>query len=376
MSVVDLKNLPDISFAPLSAQEVERAIFADYERRQNMTLYPGDPVRLFLESVAYDILIENHIIDQAAKQNLLAYATGANLDHLGALMGVARIPAQPAICLVRFHLPAALAFAVPVPEGTRVTTRDGKVIFATLGYAEIAAGDLFADCLTGCLEPGAAGSGLLPGQIECLIDPLPYISRVENLDTTFDGSDIESDSRLRERIRLAPESYTVAGSSGQYEALTLAVSADIAEVSVTSPEPGMVDIRFVLAGGRLPDAAMCQLVYDALSAEDVRPLTDLVVVGAPEPVEYAIRGSWQVKRSDAPMLSQITANVEKALSDYLLWQNGRPGRDIVPSRLVAMIQDAGAKRVQIDEPVFTKLAGIEIGRAASVELVFAGMEEE
>lgn len=376
MSAIDLNKLPAISFAPLEPAAVERAVFADYERRRNTTLYPGDPVRLFLESLAYDLTVQNNIIDLAAKQTLLAYASGANLDHLGALMGVARIPAQPAICLVRFHMAQKLDFAVPVPQGSRVTTRDGKVIFSTLAYTEIAPGFLYADCLTICQQPGSAGSGLLPGQIECLIDPLPYISGVENIDATHDGADIESDSRLRERIRIAPETFTVAGSIGQYEALTLGVSADISAVSVTSPEPGVVDIRFVLDGGVLPDAAMCQLVYDALSAEDVRPLTDMLVVGAPEPVGYSVRGSWKVKRGDAPLLMQISANVQKALADYLAWQRSRPGRDIVPSKLVAMIQDAGAKRVEIEEPVFTKLSGIQIAAETSVSLTFAGMEEE
>lgn len=376
MSLPDLKKLPAVSFAPLDSARVEREIFRDYEMRTESTLYPGDPVRLFMDSLAWAATVQNHLIDLAGRQNLLAFASGANLDHLGALMGVARIPAQPARCIVRFALPKTLPFAVPVPAGTRVTTRDGKAVFATAGAAEIPPGETFADILVLCLEAGAAGSGLLPGQIECLIDPVPYISAVANLDASAEGADLEDDERLRGRIRLAPESFTVAGSVGQYEARTLAVSADIAEVSVHSPEPGVVDVRFVLKNGELPDAAMISLVQAALSAEDVRPLTDRVLVGAPDPVFYSIRGSWQVKRSDAPMLATIAANVEKAVEEYRLWQRARPGRDIVPSRLVALVQDAGAKRVQVEEPVFTRISGTQIARENIIEMVFAGLEEE
>lgn len=373
---VNLSLLPQISFAPQSPAETEAAILTAYERISGLTLQPADPVRLFLESLAYATIVQNGLIDMAGKQNLLAYASGANLDHLGALMGVARIPAQPARCTLRFTIGEQLAFAVPVPAGTRVSTQDGKIAFAAVSDIEIKPGELEATAVGYCTVPGLAASGLLAGQLCRLVDPLPYIVSASNIDTTTEGADVETDERLRERIRLAPESFTVAGSSGEYEARTLAVSAEISEVAVTTPEPGVVDVRFVLQDGELPDEAMCALVLEALSAEDVRPLTDHVLVGAPEPVPYAIKGTWQVKRSDAPMLATIAANVEKALEDYRLWQRGRPGRDIVPSRLVSLIQNAGAKRVQIEEPVFTKLNAIEIARETEIELVFAGLEEE
>lgn len=376
MSATDLSRLPPITFAPLNSRAIEADIFAAYERLAGMTLYPGDPVRIFLESLALSVTVENNLIDLAAKQNLLAYATGANLDHLGALMGVSRIPAQPARCELRFSLSDALNFAVPVPVGTRATTRDGKAIFATQIAAEIAPGSLSVDVPAVTLEAGSAGSGLLPGQIDSLVDPIPYIASVVNIDTTLDGADIESDDRLRERIRMAPESFTVAGSSGEYEARTLAVSSEISAVSVTSPEPGVVDVRFVLTNGELPDDAICALVNEALSASDVRPLTDKVLVGAPDPVPYQIRGVWYAKRSNAAMLAQITANVHAALEEYRLWQRGLPGRDIVPDRFVELLIRAGAKRVTLENPVFTEISETEIAREEEVELVFGGLEDE
>ena len=117
---------------------------------------------------------------------------------------------------------------------------------------------------------GAEANGLVAGQLCQLVDPLPYIISARNSSLSMAGSDVESDDRLRERIRLAPESFTVAGSVGEYEARTLAVSQDIEEVAVYSPEPGVVDVRFTLVGGELPDAAMIALVKDALSSETVQ----------------------------------------------------------------------------------------------------------
>lgn len=115
MTSVDLSALPDISFASLDTRQVEAAVITAYERLTGVTLQPADPVRLFLESLAYVVNVQNQLIDLTGKQNLLAYAQGAHLDHLGALMGVSRIPAQAARTVLRFELPEPLAFAVPVP---------------------------------------------------------------------------------------------------------------------------------------------------------------------------------------------------------------------------------------------------------------------
>lgn len=102
MTFADLSGLPSVSFAPQSAGETETAIITAYEAIAKATLQPGDPVRLFLESLAYVISVQNGLIDLAGKQNLLAYARGGHLDHLGAPMGVIRIQPQPARTTVRF----------------------------------------------------------------------------------------------------------------------------------------------------------------------------------------------------------------------------------------------------------------------------------
>ena len=83
MTSVDLSALPSVAFAPQSAGETETAIITAYEAIAKATLQPGDPVRLFLESLAYVISVQNGLIDLAGKQNLLAYARGGHLDHLG-----------------------------------------------------------------------------------------------------------------------------------------------------------------------------------------------------------------------------------------------------------------------------------------------------
>lgn len=373
---VNLATLPEIHFANADASEIEAKVMAAYEKASGVTLQPGDPVRLFLESLSYVLSVQNSLIDLAGRQNLLAYAEGAALDHLGALMGVARIPAQPARCEMRFSLAEPLAFAVPIPKGCRIASEDGKIMFATEVQGEIAAGETFCDIACLCTEAGAAASGLLPGQITKLVDPLPYVASVSNITETYDGSAIEADDRLRERIRLAPESFTVAGSSGAYKARTLEVSSDIQSVAVITPEPGVVDVRFVLDNGELPDQAMCELVAQALNAETVRPLTDQVLAQAPDVVEYEIQGSWYISEEDASLFALVSARVEQALQKYIAWQRQKPGRDINPSKLIELLMAAGAKRVVLTKPEFTQLSAIEIARETAYDLEFGGVEDE
>ena len=376
MTLPSLAALPAISFAQGDAADVEAAVISAYEGLTGVTLQRADPVRLFLESLAYVITVQNNVIDLAGKQNLLAYSSGGCLDHIGGLMGVTRIPAQPARCVLRFSVGEVLAFALPIPAGTRVSTQDGKISFATELAAEIPAGELSVDVAACASEAGIAASGLVAGQVCRLVDPLPHIVSAMNITASGEGGNVEEDERLRERIHLAPESYTVAGSTGQYEARTLEVSADILAVSVHSPEPGVVDVRFVLVGGELPGPDMVALVKDHLNGEEVCPLTDKVLVGAPDVVEYAIAGSWYLKRADSALLGAVAQAVARAVEEFRVWQRSAPGRDINPSRLVAMLHEAGAKRVELASPVFTELTGTEIARETEVDITFGGLEDE
>ena len=51
-SSVDLRALPAVTFAPLSAADIEASILTTYEGLTGVSLQPGDPVRLFLEALA------------------------------------------------------------------------------------------------------------------------------------------------------------------------------------------------------------------------------------------------------------------------------------------------------------------------------------
>lgn len=120
-----LNNLPSIEFAVKDVSKIETDVITTYEAISGRKLAPGDPVRLFLQAIASIIAQQRVLIDYSAKQNLLAFAEGNFLDHLGALLETERLPAQPAKTTIRFTINSQPQ-TVTIPKGTRVTP-DGKI---------------------------------------------------------------------------------------------------------------------------------------------------------------------------------------------------------------------------------------------------------
>lgn len=373
--------LPDFDFVEKNPETIKNAIIADYEAahyhatNERITLYPGDPRRLFLLSVANSIILLRNMIDWVGKENLLAFASGDSLDHLGILLGVTRLQATHAKTTIRFALSAVVQTAMVVPAGTRVTTGDGKIYFVTAETLEIPAGESFADIGAEATESGIYANGLSIGQINRLVDPLPYIQSVTNITASEGGADIEDDENFRERIHLAPESFSNAGSRGAYTFWARSASQLIVDVSVNSPEPGVVNIYPLLENGGIPGQEMLDRVLEVCNDDSIRPLTDHVFALQPELVSYDINMTWYLDRSNATSASVIGTAVDKAVQDWIVWQKSALGRDINPSELIRRMVNAGAKRADIVSPVFTTLEFKEVAVAETVTVIYGGMED-
>jgi phage-related baseplate assembly protein len=370
-----LSNLPDIQFVPMDVNEIETNVITTYEGISGRKLAPGDPVRLFLQAVAAIIAQQRVLIDYAAKQNLLHYAAGPFLDHLGALVGVERLPAQAAKTMLRFTLSAPQLQAVTIPAGTRATS-DGKLFFATTAATTVRAGTTEIDVVAECTTAGVSGNGWQPGQINKLVDPLPWIKSVTNITTSSGGADVESDDAFRERIRQAPEGFAVAGPSEAYKYWARMAHQSIIDVSVTSPAPGKVEIRPLLQGGLIPSQEILDAVTSVCNDKRVRPLTDQVVVLAPEVVYYNIELTYYIAQANAAIVTSIQEAVNKAVNDYVTWQKAKLGRDINPSELIARVMAAGAKRTNVVSPLFTELTSAQVAIADTITVTYGGLEDD
>jgi phage-related baseplate assembly protein len=366
----------DIKFVETDPTYWEGLLIDAYEKITQRPLYPADPERLLINLQTYASTLLAIAINETAKQNLLAFAKGQHLDALAQFYGVQRLPARKAQTILRFSLAEPLDFDVVIPAGTRVSAA-GDLYFATLQEVKITAGSLYADVPAECNEPGTKGNGFSPGQIKDLMDPLPYIASVSNITMSMYGADEEDDERFRERIRLSIERFTNAGSKQAYIYHTLSAHQDIEDVEVYSPAPGQVKVIFtVKKGGNIPDASMLSLVRDYLSSERVRPLTDQVLVSAPEVVYYDIDLTFYVNRKNATKLSFIQSAVEKAVNDFIAWTKSKIGRDILPEELTRLVKQAGAYRVDLTLPTRQELTIEQIAHARNVSIRYGGLVDE
>ena len=309
--------------------------------------------------------------------NLLAYASGNYLDHLGALFGVTRLEATYATCTLEITLSAPLHHSIDIPIGTRITP-DGNIYFATTELVRIMAGLTSGESVIRCETPGIAGNDFIPGQICKLVDPFPYEMTVRNVTASSGGEDAESDEAFRERIQIAPESFTNAGSTKGYEYFALSADPNIADVSVVTPpitQPGNVNIYVLMNGGALPDDDMLAKVLAVCSADDIRPDTDYVHVLRPEMVNYSVEVNYWIDAADSVQSETIQSNVAETVAAWCEWQGAKIGRDINPSQLHHDIIAAGAKRCEIISPSFAVLDSSQVACCISPSIItFKGLE--
>ena len=191
------------------------------------------------------------------------------------------------------------------------------------------------------------------------------------------GADKESDAAFYDRMRESMETFSTAGPLGAYEYFAKTASALIVDVKATSPEPGEVDVRVLLAGGELPGTEMLKTVSDILNADNVRPLTDHVTVAAPETVSYAIDFTYYTQEGGAVSAETVAANIAAAVQAFREWQGARMGRDVNPSYLTALLMQAGAKRVEIRSPAFAVVPDNAVALlSGSASAVNGGAESE
>ncbi|NII74827.1 phage-related baseplate assembly protein [Dyella sp. SG562] len=217
---------------------------------------------------------------------------------------------------------------------------------------------------------------------------------------------MESDDALRERITLAPASFSVAGPEAAYVFHARSASGDVLDASAISPQPDdiravvadvlarhdatpalVADMQAALAAARWPgevivsvlsrqgngqaDPALLAAVADNVSADNVRPLTDFVTVQSADIVPFQVRATlWTYAGPDA----DIVRAASRASLDTYLAEAKRLDRDITLSGLYAALQVAGIQNVELEEPRTTLVIGpTQAAHCTGVELAYGGI---
>ncbi len=380
-----MSTLPEPNFIDRDPQAITADMVASYEAMTGKTLQPAQVERLIVDLFAYRESLVRIGIQEAAKQNLVAFARAPMLDYLGELVGVYRLEAKTARADVHVVFTQPLATVLEIPTGTRFEAASG-IQFQSTSKQVVAVGSVDVDVPVEAVESGVTGNGFLAGQINALVDDLGVsVASVANVSITFGGSEVESDDRLRERIRQAPEAFTVAGSFGAYRHHAMSAHQDIVDVAVMGPDLILAD-GLLVSSNDIPPGVVClfpltktglppQVILDAVAvtctADNVRPLTDLVDVRVPVEAPFAIVARLTLYRDQeaAPVLAAARA----AADSYVAKQQAKLGRDVVPSQIVAALSVPGVYRVELESPadlIRVSMAGW--AHCTGIDIQFAG----
>ncbi|MGU5792208.1 baseplate assembly protein [Aeromonas hydrophila] len=224
----------------------------------------SEPLNKLLQENAYREVILRARINDAAKQTLLAFASGTTLDHVVGEYNIARLLVTPG-------------------------------------------------------DPSAT----------------PPIEPV-----------YESDDRLRMRGQMAFEGLTTAGPVNAYKFHALSASAEVADVAVDSLSPGTVRVTLLSPAGQ-PSADTLNRVSQALSADDVRPLCDLVAVEPAQIKPYAVDATLNATGlGKEQAIAAATAAMTQTAAAYY-----RVGATVPLSAIYSALHQPGIDSVTLRSPM-------------------------
>ena len=367
-------KLPEPNFIERDADKITQEWIALYEEKTGKTLQPAQIERILIDVGVYRENLLRIKIQEVAKSNLLSYAPMEVLEHLGELVGVEKLDGKCAQTIFRFETSEPISNNIIIPEGTEIESDDGKFIYKTNEDTLIQAGELYVDVSGTCETKGLAANNYEVGSINNLLTPLDFIDNVYNTKISFGGADDEDVENLRERIRLAPESYSNAGSKGAYRFHTLSAHQSIKDVEVLSSQPGYVDIYPLTDTGN-PSEDMIQLITDYLSSDKVRPLTDKVIVHAPEMISFNINATLYLYK-DADLETVLTL-VEERLNEYKTELSSKLGKDIVPTQIIAILNSIyGVYKVELHSPEYQILTKSQWANLETFNITIGGTADE
>ncbi len=164
---------------------------------------------------------------------------------------------------------------------------------------------------------------------------------------------MEENEDLRQRVVLAPESYSVAGPESAYVFHARSADASIRDATASSPAPGEVLVSILSREGNgIASADQLDAVREVLgtvSGNKVRPLTDYVTVASASIVDYTIDA--RLTLYSGPDETVVLAAAQASLRAWLA-QSGGLGIDAVRAAIIAAVFVEGVQNVALVAPAF------------------------
>lgn len=127
---------------------------------------------------------------------------------------------------------------------------------------------------------------------------------------------MESDASLRQRVQLAPEGYTTAGSEGSYIFHAKNSDVRVKDVEPISPDKGIAAIYILSTDGDgSASEELISIVNEALNKRIIRPLTDEVHVYSANIIQYRVEAVLEI--AEGPDKNIVLSEALEKLNTYV-----------------------------------------------------------
>jgi phage-related baseplate assembly protein len=240
-------------------------------------------------------------------------------------------------------------------------------------YQELLLRNRVNDAATAVMLPFARGSDLdqigANSNVKRLVlveadpDASPPVAEVRELDDAY-----------RLRIQEAPDALSVAGPRNAYEFHARSADGRVLDARAISPAPCEIVVAVLsTAAGWMASAEVLAAVDAALSAEDVRPLGDLVSVVQGEVVDYEVEAVLYVEKGPEAPIALNAARANAAAMSIPL----RPlGFSVYRATYVAALKVEGVRNVELVSPAADILRGrTQAARCVGINITAKVLEE-
>lgn len=327
-TVIDLSKLPIPKvIEELDYEKLFQEYLKDFTSRDEKYdgLLESDPAIILLETMAYREMLIRKRINESAKANLLAFASGSDLDHIVAEFGVERLEGEKDDRLRLRGQMALDGFSTAGPIGA-------YRYFALSASVKVKSVDVRSDepgkVIVTILSTDNNGEAVRREQInEAKIDIIDGFA-------TLPGLKI---SDLTIKSSSGNETFT--------ENIDYAFDRDNSLLSRTPDSKFPPNTELLISYER---ADTLELVELKLNDEDVRPLTDLVTVESAEIVNYDIEANILVY--PGPSFAVVEAAANNAITAYIKERHAL-GETVAISGIYQALHVKGVKNVELIKPL-------------------------
>lgn len=375
-----------------------RSYFKELTKRD---LYPAQDEAIMLSVINHQSTLNQVKYATSLKNLFIRYASGIWLDLIGDFYSTPRHKATTGKDVLRVKLYEPFETEKILPKNSEVETKDGLYVFFTLADLVIPAGEIYGEVEIESELVGAMLNDYGKGDINSLIKNYEYIESVENINGVSGASDAEDDDSYRERLLIAPEKLSTAGTEDGYKYFSMSAHKDITDITVDLPQkPATVEINDIIytaaKNGKITsdkvnaivnyktgkmeltftepvssvkiciepaatieiyaltkDGEASQTILDTiekeLSPSNRRPLTDNVLVYSAIKADFTVDAT--IKLSPSADYETTEKSIREALENYFTQLKSKLGMDVIKSQIIALINDIdGVYSVDVTSP--------------------------